>query len=69
MEQLQGGNDVWFEQACQYGIVMPQPVLAHPQLMTSASDGVEFINLSVECPRMEPSVGGDGHYYGPPYWS
>jgi len=68
VEQLQGGNDVWFEQACQYGIVMPQPVLAHPQMITSTSDGVEFINLSMECSRMEPSA-GDGHFYSPVYWS
>ena len=73
VEQLQGGNDVWFEQACQYGIVTPQPVLPHPQphpqmMTTGMSDGVEFINLGVECSRMEPSTGGDGHYYSHAYW-
>lgn len=63
MEQLQGGgNDAWFEQACPYGIAMLQPVLVHLQMISSASDGVDFINWRVECSRMGPSTGGDGRY-------
>lgn len=38
---------MWVEQARQYVIAMPQPVLAHPQMAMSLSDRVELNHLGV----------------------